>query len=365
MTTHLEETLQRDIQHIQGLIARMGDFTVRMLQDTVSALENGDREWASLIVLRDQRVDSMEKEIDQLCLAFLVRHQPAAGHLRFTYTALQINFELERIGDYAESIARQIIKLTDLNCHAPKALFTQITSASISMLHNAVMAFVRQDEALAGVTEQIEEQVDLLRNQVNSELIHLLQTGQISLAALAPLMTIARRFERVSDQAKSICQETIYLCTGEYAKHAASQLYRVLFVDDHHGCLSRLAEAIGRRLGRSDLEFYSAGVDPRPLPAPLLPMLKAKGVSDVALQQQRDLSSFEDFQLVVALSPAAGQQLPQPSRKSAQLTWAMADPCRDASGPEVEAGLEVVARTLTQKISELVRRLLGENGSKT
>ena len=48
---------------------------------------------------------------------------------------------------------------------------------------------LREDPDLAGVTGQIEEQVDVLRNQANTELMHLVQTNQIPLAALTPLMT--------------------------------------------------------------------------------------------------------------------------------------------------------------------------------
>jgi hypothetical protein len=51
----------------------------------------------------------LEKQVDRLCLEFLVRQQPVAGPLRFVYSVIKINLELERIGDYAESIARQVV----------------------------------------------------------------------------------------------------------------------------------------------------------------------------------------------------------------------------------------------------------------
>lgn len=363
MTTRLEETLRRDFDRVTGLIAKMTDFAVQMLRDCVAAFGNGDRELASLIILRDQQIDQMDKQIDRLCLDFLVRHQPAGAHLRFAYAALQINFELERIGDYAESIARQTIKLIDLGCQVPTALFADITSASVSMLRNAVEAFVRRDAELAEMTGRIEEQVDTLRNQINSELMHLVQSNKIPLAALTPLMTIARRFERVSDQAKSICQETIYLCTGEFAKHAGPHLYRVLFVDDHHGCLSLMAEANGRGLGRSDLEFTSAGVEPQPLPAETIAALHAKGVFERAQKRLRDLSDFDRYQLVIALSPAAKNALPAPSRKTVQLDWFMADPGGiSGSAEQIHEACEAAYRSLSRRISDLVGKLTGEQG---
>jgi phosphate transport system protein len=360
MTTHLEQSLQGDFDRVQARIASMSDFAIEMLQDCVTAFRNGDRERASLIILRDQRVDFLESEIDRLCLQFLVRHQPAGAHLRFAYSALQINFELERIGDYAESIARQVIKLMDLGCRIPTDLYEDITSTSIAMLRNAVNAFVRQDASLAEATEQIEERVDAVRDQINRELTHLVQTNQLPLAALTPLMTIARRFERVSDQAKGICQETLYLCTGEYAKHAGAHLCRVLFVDNRHGCLGRIAAAIGNGLGHAGVHFSSAGLAPEPLSAEISAFLKEKGLSSSPPQPLGEAPDLSQYQLVIAFSPDVVKQLPAPSRKAVQLQWAMADPCGPGEADGIRQACEEAYRTLSKRLSELVRTLTGE-----
>jgi phosphate transport system protein len=328
-------------------------------------LERSDRQLASLIILRDQRVDQMDQELDRLCLEFLVRHQPAGTPLRFAYAALQINFELERIGDYAESVARQILKLIELRCRVPVSLFAEITSGAISMLRSAVAAFVRQDADLAVATGEIEEKIDVLRNQVNSELMHLVQSNQIPLAALTPLMTIARRFERVSDQAKCICQETVYLCTGELAKHTRLAHYRVLFVDDDHGCLSRLAEGIGRALGRTDIEFAGAGIDPQPLTPEASALLRSKQIPIGESRRLRDLADIEQFQLIIALSPKAKQKLPSPSTKSVHLEWSVADFCKVAATPEqLREAYETAERALSHAILELVEELTGEPDTK-
>ena len=137
MTSHLEESLQRDFDRIRDLLTKMADLARRNLLDCVCAFDKRDRQLASIIVLRDQRIDQLEREIDKLCLEFLLRHQPAGSYLRFAYAALQINFELERVGDYAESIARQIVRLLDLNTPMPTHLFSDISGASISMFTGA------------------------------------------------------------------------------------------------------------------------------------------------------------------------------------------------------------------------------------
>ena len=55
------------------------------------------------------------QEIERLRLEFMGRQQPAAGPLRVVYATIKINQELERIGDYAESVARQGLLINSLD----------------------------------------------------------------------------------------------------------------------------------------------------------------------------------------------------------------------------------------------------------
>ena len=55
---------------------------------------------------------------------------------------------------------------------------------------------------------------------------------QIPPEGIAPLQTIGRRFERVADQARNVCMEVLYMCTGELAKHPDADTIRILFVDE-------------------------------------------------------------------------------------------------------------------------------------
>ena len=85
----------------------------------MQALAESNRQLAYSVIVRDQRIDELEKEIDRLCLEFIVRQQPVAGTLRFAYAAIKINSELERVGDYAESMARQILMLSSDRAQVP------------------------------------------------------------------------------------------------------------------------------------------------------------------------------------------------------------------------------------------------------
>src|SRR2546425_10493407 len=118
----------------------MAGLSEHALIDCMKALEEKNRVLAYSIILRDQRIDELEKEVDRLCLEFLVRQQPVAGPLRFAYGTIRVNLELERVGDYAESIARQSLKLMPQNIPLPMERLEERANPSIPMLPHAVNA---------------------------------------------------------------------------------------------------------------------------------------------------------------------------------------------------------------------------------
>src|SRR5574340_1559626 len=111
MPTRLEQSLERDIGRIRQQVLEMAALAEKSLRDCVRALVDGNRQLANAVILRDQYIDEKEKGIDRLCLEFLVTQQPVGAHLRLAYSAIKINLELERVGDYAESVARQLLRL--------------------------------------------------------------------------------------------------------------------------------------------------------------------------------------------------------------------------------------------------------------
>src|SRR5687767_9131174 len=307
MGSHYEATLQRDTDLIRGKVLEMSALAEKALKDALKAVVERNRQAAYSVILRDQNIDELEKQIDRLCLEFLVRQQPVAGHLRFVYATIKINAELERIGDYAESIARQALKIDHLNPVPAAASFEEIANFSIPMLRDAVRAFTDQNAELARTTMVVEEKVDGIRNRINAELIGLRQENRIPLESLTPLMTIARRFERVSDQAKNICEEVLYMCTGEYAKHKGTEVIRILFVDLHNSCRSQMAEAIGNSLGQPNLLFASAGLTPKPIDPRTASLLKEKGI-DISRQASKSIDqipNFDHYQVIIALDKEA------------------------------------------------------------
>jgi phosphate transport system protein len=359
-----EETLRHDIKTIREKILQMSALAEKALKSGLQALVERNRQLAYSIILRDQYIDEMEKEIDRLCLEFLVRQQPAGSHLRFAYATIKINLELERIGDYAESIARQVLKISSLEPPPSFEKFVAIANLSIPMLQQAVQAFVDQKPDLARSTMVIEEEVDLLRNGINAAIMQQHQLGKIPLEAVTPLLTIARRFERVSDQAKNICEEVLYMCTGEYAKHKGTEVLRVLFVDIRNACRSQMAEAIANSLGKPEFVFSSAGIDPHPLDPETVKFLAEKGL-DISQHYSKSVGqipNLDHYQVIVALAQEAQKVFPPPPTKTVGLDWTVKDPSfLEGTPEEIRAAYEATFQYINTHIRDLVEAILGEH----
>lgn len=362
-TPHFEAQLQHDIDLIRQKLVEMALLDEQALKRACQAVLTRDRRLAYSVILRDQDVDALDSEIDGLCLQFLVRHQPAAGHLRFVYSAAKIVGDLERVGDYAESIARQLLMVSSLSFDIPVDSFNEIANLAIPMVHNAVRAFVDKDPDLARATMASEPKVNRVRDRVTAELMERGEQGRLPIEALPPLINVARRLERVSDQATNICEEALYFATGVYSRHVPREGFRVLFVDETNGCLSLMAEEIACRLGARRFAFASAGLTPGPIDPGTVRFLAARGidVSQRVPKSTADIARFDQLQVIVALSKEA-QAASQKPFKALAVEWLVPDPSKARGTQEdVHAAYEQAFESLTHHIRDLVQAILGND----
>ena len=179
---------------------------------------------------------------------------------------------------------------------------------------------------------------------------------------LEPLVNIGRRFERVADQARNVCMETLYMCTGEYAKHPGAETFRILFVGEHNACRSQMAEAIAQSLGQPKFIFSSAGVDPRAIDPRTLAFLKDKGldISRMAPKAIYQVPNLDHYQVIVGVAHEAQQAFPRSPRKLVYVDWSIDDPSRVQGSPEeVRAAYEATFRFLSSHVRDLVGAVLG------
>ncbi|MBN1983454.1 MAG: phosphate signaling complex protein PhoU [Chitinivibrionales bacterium] len=361
MQTYLEESLQRDIDRIRTHVEEMAHIAQKALSDCVEAIIQNDRQRVYAVILRDQFINEKEKEIDRLCLEFLVRQQPVAKHLRFAYSTIRINLELERIGDYAESIARNLLQMTEWPADVDiKENIVEMAKVAIIMFNDSIQAFVKEDVHIANSCLGIGETVDTMRNKLNKSIVHSIEDKKISSQLLEPLLAIVRRIERVADQARNICLEVLYMCTGEYSKHPGTQAFRVLFLDKHNSCRSQIAEAIANSQNKPKFIFTSAGMEPRIIDGKTLSFMKAKGydLSRVVPRSLMQVPNLNYYHVIVKLAKDACHPLPPMNPKTITIEWFVDDPSEvQGSADIIQSAYEKAFEFLKSHCVELIEAI--------
>ena len=364
MPPHLEAALQQDIDVIRSKVLQMARLDERALSRVMDALIRRDRQIAYAVILQDQYIDELETELDKLCLEFILRHQPAAGHLRFVYAASKIVKELERIGDYAESIARQVLQLSSMELDVPMERFAELANQATPMLHNAVRAFMERNPDLARTTMANEPHVRKIRDSLSAEMVEWRYQQRLPLEALGPLVTVARRFERVMEQAMNICEEALYSVTGEYIKHKPRRGFTILFADDTNTCVSLMAEGIAKHFGLRHLSFTSAGADAGVIDPQTIHFLEEKGI-DISTYTAKTVSQIpnrDGVQVVVVFNKETEKIYPLLPPKILKVEWFVPDPSKASGGPsEVRAAFEKTYESLSHHIRDLAQAILEDD----
>ncbi|MBN1308490.1 MAG: phosphate signaling complex protein PhoU [Chitinispirillaceae bacterium] len=352
------ESVNRDITRISDNIVEMARRAEASLRDTVTALLDNDHTLAYGVILRDAHIDDKEREIDRLCFEFIHTQQPVTKALRFAFSAVKISMEIERVGDYAESMARQLFKTGGWSDERSKKGIVELAHLSTTMFHDAIQSFIEQSAETARKTVTVEETVDAMRDKCIDDLLSTTKDGEIPL----PIFNIIRRFERVADQARNICMEVLYLCTGEYMKHPGAEVIRVLFVDKHNSMRSRIAEAVADGLNRNRFIFSSAGIEPKPIDSRTIEFMRSKGydLSATTSLALAKVPNLDYYQVIVAFSPEVKKSFPQQPRKTVYLDWEVDAPSLERDDDDtIRASLENMFEFISTHVNKLVEAIDG------
>lgn len=359
--SHLDEIFTRDLRNIQTQLRVMGDLVLANLKSSMIALADLDRKRAYRVVLADNRVDVLEGHIDRLCQEFLVRHMPVAKQLRFVLAAVKVNAELERIGDYAEALARRAVGLATTSEFPMKEPLLELSQTSYRAVRLALEAFIEGDAEKALQIFEVEGQVDERARQLYRELTH---TGADAsdLAARFVLLGALNRIERVADRAANIAEDAIYVEKGDVKGHRPRSDVRILFLCHQNHSRSQMAEGIARAKAPSHFVITSAGTDPQALDPAAVAYMAERG-HDISRQRPSgidDIGSLEGFHVIVTLSEAAEEAYPTVPYRTVVLNWEVADPSAVTGTPqETEAVYRAVYEELDTKIGELIESLQG------
>lgn len=209
------ESFQEQLDELRDNILRMGNLVERAIDLAITSLKRHDVDLAEQVVMDDEKIDDLELAIEKQCLLLLALQQPMARDLRFISTALKIDTDLERMGDYACNIAKIVLALGDEPFIKPLVDLPRMAEIAQQMVRENLTAYVNRDRALAVQAAERDHVIDHLYNQIFRELLVLMTENPKNIRQATYLLMAARHLERIGDHATNFSEWIIYMITGE------------------------------------------------------------------------------------------------------------------------------------------------------
>ena len=210
------ETFDRDLKKLQDDLLVLGDMVAQAVNESVEALKKRDVHTSRRIFANDRIINEKRYAIEHFALSLIATQQPMARDLRLLAAVLEINTELERIGDYAKGICRVNILLGNEPLIIQQIeQICKMAEISLGMLRRALTAFVEKNAETARKIPQEDDQVDQLYNQINRDLIQTMINDPAVINRANYVMWAAHDLERLADRATNICERTVFMVTGQ------------------------------------------------------------------------------------------------------------------------------------------------------
>jgi len=220
---HLSTQFDAELSEISNRVLEMGGLVESQVAQAVYALTNFSGETASLVLEREQRVNSMEVEIDRDLSAIIARRQPTARDLRLLIAISKTIGNLERIGDEAARISRTVQRLMNSGVSSrlrlPVADIAFGANLATAQLRKVLDAFARLDVARALEVLKEDDEIDKEFDGLLRKLITYMMEDPRTISSSIDLVFVAKAIERVGDHAKNLSEQIIYIVKGTDVRH--------------------------------------------------------------------------------------------------------------------------------------------------
>jgi len=353
--SHLEERLEADLEAIREFVWTLGNDVETAIRNAKRALLLHDEKLAYATVLGDHPINRNSRACDHLCHTFIARHLPGAGQLREMAATMRVNIILERIGDYAVTISRESLQLDQQLPHRFVMQIDALGDESMQVLHDSRRAFRDNNaegaKALMQMANMIEHKMDAIYEDLFAA------DGVLDARTALTVFVVFNLLKRVADQAKNICDQTVYAVRGV---GKTPKVFNILFLHRDRADAAHVAVSVGRKFFPVTAKFSAATPSPnRFAAAELTEFLMARGLPDEHLES-KDLAGLQhdlpEYDIVVSLEGAVKSYLPKLPFHTSALEWSLPESCAAGDFP----GLY---RVLLEEISSLVGLLSGEQAA--
>jgi phosphate transport system protein len=208
-------TLDHDLREVKDGILRMGSLVEEQIRAAIAALVAHDADSALAVIKGDDRINDMQRDVSSLITRTIATQGPVARDLRFLLALDHVGYELERMGDHAGSVAKQVRKLAP---EPPLKRYVDLPAMgelAAQLIGGILRALVDVDVDEARRVAARDDEIDALYHRTFDEVVELMRADPGNVERGTRILFAAHYLERIGDRVTNIAEDVVFLASGE------------------------------------------------------------------------------------------------------------------------------------------------------
>jgi phosphate transport system protein len=213
----IRSVFQDELDSVSQTLFELSVMVSDSMAKATRALIGKNLPLAEEVITFDEKIDTVQHDLDARIIDIIARQQPVASDLRALVTALRMSADLERMGDLAHHVAK-VVRLRHPAPAVPEQLLQLVESmgeAAEKIAAKTGVVISTRDTALAAQVEKDDDEMDELHRKLISTLVE--PSWPHGVETAIDLTLLGRYYERYADHAVSVSRRVIFLVTGKFA----------------------------------------------------------------------------------------------------------------------------------------------------
>jgi phosphate transport system protein len=215
MSDHIAKAYDQDISALKTQLSEMGGIAEEQLANAIQALSRRDVTLADQVIRDDDKLDELERRIEEKAILTIAKRQPMALDLREIMVAIRVASDIERIGDLAKNTAKRTHAISEA---LPRKLSTGLArmgAMAQAQLKQVLDAYAERDDEKGLAVWRADEDLDALYNSIFRELLTYMMEDPRNISLCTHLLFGAKNLERIGDHTTNIAENIHYLIHGK------------------------------------------------------------------------------------------------------------------------------------------------------
>ncbi|WP_066893929.1 phosphate signaling complex protein PhoU [Clostridium nigeriense] len=212
----MREVMEGKIKLLNSELIEMASLVEKQIYDSMTALKNQDVELSKKVMKNDDKVDNLQKVIEEKCIKFMATESPLARDLRSIYTTTKIVTDLERMADYAVDICKIVPRVKGVDFSEEIAPVWELVDIINNMIKLAIEAYVNGDEKAAYEICDMDDRVDAIYQGMFAIVLKKMGKDESMINQGTQILFASKYLERIGDHVTNICEWIIFSKKGNY-----------------------------------------------------------------------------------------------------------------------------------------------------